>query len=514
MDILLKDTNQKEKYIMKKLIIALISSAFVVSFLIAFIDVSTPKTENNNDEVIYSVSQIPRDLKVVGSLNKRAQDIVTATSRGLVELNENNEIKPSLAESVEVRDDGLEYDFKIRKDVFWSDGSKITTKDIAMFFREILTEEDEENISALLNVYGAERFREGEGSFSKEVGISYSEDNLVFRLNSKDDKFIEELTTPQYRVRKDVLLWENIKNNYNDLIYSGYYKIEQLSMSELILKKNDNINLNIVDKIKIIPYEEEEVAMASFEIGKRDIVINPPKSQLSRLNSEGRLINLKSNRAMYLTFNPKGTTLQLEERKEVYNLINKALEEYETNNNMYIELADGSYFREDKEDLEKLQARKVMSRDSTEDIKLKVIHMIARESSENKEICDFLVSWFENNFNINLIYDLVNEEELNSIDKENYYDFALIQGELIPSNGSSIFNSLINFLDNTNKEKFLQAKTEGDRVKLFFDIEEELFNNYNVLPLFFYNDNIAINKKIKNLVLDGNGNINFSEIQK
>lgn len=155
-----------------------------------------------------------------------------------------------------------------------------------------------------------------------------------------------------------------------------------------------------------------------------------------------------------------------------------------------------------------------MSRDSTEDIKLKVIHMIARESSENKEICDFLVSWFENNFNINLIYDLVNEEELNSIDKENYYDFALIQGELIPSNGSSIFNSLINFLDNTNKEKFLQAKTEGDRVKLFFDIEEELFNNYNVLPLFFYNDNIAINKKIKNLVLDGNGNINFSEIQK
>ena len=206
---------------MKKLIIALISSAFVVSFLIAFIDVSTPKTENNNDEVIYSVSQIPRDLKVVGSLNKRAQDIVTATSRGLVELNENNEIKPSLAESVEVRDDGLEYDFKIRKDVFWSDGSKITTKDIAMFFREILTEEDEENISALLNVYGAERFREGEGSFSKDVGISYSEDNLVFRLNSKDDKFIEELTTPQYRVRKDVLLWENIKNNYNDLIYSG-----------------------------------------------------------------------------------------------------------------------------------------------------------------------------------------------------------------------------------------------------------------------------------------------------
>ncbi len=499
---------------MKKLIITLISSVLVVSFLIGFIDVSIPQTEDRSNEIIYSVSQIPTDFKTVGSLNKRAQDIVTATSRGLVELNVNNEIKPSLAESVEVRDDGLEYDFKIRSDVFWSDGSKITPEDIAMFFREILTEEKEENIAALLNVYGAKRFRDGEGSFTKDVGISFDEDNIIFRLNSKDDKFIEELTTPQYRVRKDVLLWDNIKKNYNNLIYSGYYSIEEMSMSQLSLKKNNNIKLNIANKIKIIPYEEEEVAMASFEIGKRDIVINPPKSQLSRLKSEGRLINLKSNRAMYLAFNPKNDVLQLAERKEVYNLINKALQDYQVNNSMYIELADGSYFRDDKEDLEKLQARKVMSRESTEGNNIKSAHMIAEESSENKEICDYLVSWFENNSNIDLVYDLVTKEELNSISKENYYDFALIQGDLIFSNGTSIYNNLLNFLDDNNKEKFLLAKTEGDREDIFINIEEELFGNYTVLPLIFYNDNIAINKKIKNLVLDGNGNINFSEIQK
>ena len=499
---------------MKKLIITLISSALVVSFFIGFIDVSTPTPENSNDEIIYSISQIPTDFKAVGSLNKRTQDIITATSRGLVELNKNNEIKPSLAESVDIRDDGLEYDFKIRSDIFWSDGSKITPEDIVMFFREILTEENKENIAALLNVYGAENFRDGEGSFSKDVGISFSDDNIVFRLNSKDDKFVEELTTAQYRVRKDVLLWENIKNNYNDLIYSGYYSIEEISMSELSLKKNNNINLNIVNKIKIIPYEEEEVAMASFEVGRRDIVINPPKSQLGRLEEEGRLINLKSNRAMYLAFNPKSDKLQLEDRKEIYNMINKAFEEYETDNNMYIELADGSYFRDDKEELEKLQARKVMSKEATEEAKVKVIHMIAEESSENKEVCDYIASWFKNNSDISLIYDLVNGEELNSIDKENYYDCALIQGNLTFSNESSIYSNLVNFLDSNNKEKFLQAKTEGDRVKIFSGIEEELFSNYSILPLVFYDDNIAVNKKIKKLSLDGNGNINFSEIDK
>ena len=499
---------------MKKLIITLISSAVVVSFLIGFIDVSNPKIENNNEEVIYSVPQIPTDFKLVGSLNKRSQDIITATSRGLVELNENNEIKPSLSESVEVRDDGLEYDFKIRNDIFWSDGTRITPEDIVAFFREILTEEKEENIAALLNVYGAQRFRAGEVSFSKDVGISFSEENIIFRLNSKDDKFIEELTAPQYRVRKNVLLWENIKNNYNDLIYSGYYRINNMTMAELILKKNDNIESNIVDEIKIIPYEEEEVAMASFEVGRRDIVINPPKSQLSRLNSEGRLINLKANRAMYLAFNPKNDILLLEGRREVYKLINNALGQYQIDNSMYIELAEGSYFRDDKEDLSKLQARKVMSTGEGELEIPETLHMIAEEGSENKEICDYLVSWFESNTDISLVYDLITNEELNSIENENYYDFGLIQGDLTLSSENSIYNSLLNFLSGDNKEKLLVAKTEGDRLKNFNSIEEELFTSYTILPLVFYNDNIAVNKKITNFILDGNGNINFSEIQK
>lgn len=499
---------------MKKLLITLVSTALVVSFLIGFIDVSSPNTENNNTEIVYSVSTIPMDFKAVSSLDKRSQDIITATSRGLVELDENSEIKPSLAESVEIREDGLEYDFKIRSDIYWSDGTKITPRDIATFFREILTEENEENIAALLNVYGATTFRNGEGSFTEDVGISFGDENLVFRLNSKDDKFIEELTTPQYRVRKNVLLWEDIQKNYSELIYSGYYSIEDMSMSEISLKKNDKTASSIAERIKIISDDGEEVAMASFEIGGRDIVINPPKSQLSRLNSEGRLISLKSNRTMYLAFNPKEDILQVDGRREVYKLVNKAFEEYQVENSMYIELAEGSYFREDKEDLAKLQARKVMSTEDTEWVKPKVLHIVAEEGSESKEVCDYLSSWFESNTDIYLVYDLISEEELSSIDEANYYDMAIIQGDLTLANDGSIYNRLLNFLDDSNKEKLSLAKTEGERQESFLSIEEDIFNSYRVLPLVFYNDNIAINKKIKNLNLDGNRNINFSNIEK
>ena len=499
---------------MKKIIITLISLVVIAIFLIGFIEVANPKPENDNNEVIYSISMIPSDFKSVGSLDKRSQDIITATSRGLVELDENNEIKPALSEGVEVRDNGLEYDFKIRNDIYWSNGSKITTKDIAMFFRQILTEENEENIEALLNVYGAKRFREGEGSFTEDVGITYGEDNIVFRLNSKDDKFVEELTTPQYRLRQNVLLWNNLKNNYKEINYSGYYSVEDITMSEIVLKKNDNVDYNIAERIRVISDEGEEVAMASFEVGGRDIVINPPKSQLSRLNSEGRLINLKSNKGMYLAFNPKDEILQIQERKEIYKLINKALEEYQLSNNLYIELAEGSYFRQDKEDLAKLQARKVMSTEDGEWVKPKVLHVISEEGIENKELCEYLVSWFEKNTEIYLIYDLINKSELEDINKVNYYDIALIQGDLLLADENSIYNKLMNFLDNNTKESLKVAKTEGERMEKFLSMEEDLYNNYKVLPLVFYNDNIAINKKIKNLSLDGNGNINFSKIQK
>ena len=184
---------------MKKLLITLVSTALVVSFLIGFIDVSGPKTENNDTELIYSVSTIPTDFKAVGSLDKRSQDIITATSRGLVELDENNEIKPSLAESVEVREDGLEYDFKIRSDIYWSDGTRITPRDIATFFSEILPEVNEENIEAMLDVYETAIFRSGDGPFAEDVAISFGDDSLFVRVNSRDDKFLEELTTPQYR---------------------------------------------------------------------------------------------------------------------------------------------------------------------------------------------------------------------------------------------------------------------------------------------------------------------------
>ena len=80
----------------------------------SFIDRTPQQASNNTADIVYSINSIPTNLKSIGDLDKRQQDIVCATSKGLVELDSDGNIQPSLAESYEVNDDGLEYVFKIR----------------------------------------------------------------------------------------------------------------------------------------------------------------------------------------------------------------------------------------------------------------------------------------------------------------------------------------------------------------------------------------------------------------
>ena len=46
----------------------------------------------------------------------------------------------------------------------------------------------------------------------------------------------------------------------------------------------------------------------------------------------------------------------------------------------------------------------------------------------------------------------------------------------------------------------------------YYTLEESLFYNYNILPLVFYNENIAVSDKVSEVSFDGNGNIDFDKL--
>lgn len=497
---------------MKKIILTISISIVTIIILLSFIDRTPQQVLNNTADIVYSINSIPTNLKSIGDLDKRQQDIICATSIGLVELDSDGNIQPALAESYEINDDGLEYVFKIRNDAYWSNGDKITPEGIVSFFREVITEDNE--ISALLNVYGVKDYLESDKSFSEAVAITSDEDSIKIRLNSKDDGFIEELTKPQYRLRKDVLFWEDIALNYKDIPYSGDYCIDSISETEIILKRNSRANSELAQTIHLVKDESEDLALAAFEIGNRDIVINPPKSQLERLKTEGKLIESQSNEALYLAFNINSSNFSNEVKNEIYRLVNGAIEEYQNQNNLLVELAECSYFREDKEDLTKLQSRNVMVNTEKEITIPSRIVLVAKESLENKDIADYIAIWFKNNTDTSIVVNLVSDDDMNLISEKNYYDIALVNVYAKLDDDEQLLNTISSFIPKEKREMINNSNSKADKEELFAQIEEELFNNYRILPLLFYNNTIAVNSNVDSSVLDGNGNIDFKSIRK
>lgn len=493
---------------MKKLIIPLILAIILIAFFKGFVDIDTSKNIKKEEGIVYGVTDINTNLEKITKLTKRDEDIICATSRGLVEKDSEGKIVPSLAKEINVKDDGIEYEINLNDDVYWSDGSKITSSDIINFFKELIISEDSDNIEPLLDIYGARDFKNGKGNFERDVAITGNEEYIKVRLNKKNDQFIDELTKPQYRVRKSLPLWADISNSHNELVYTGIYSIKSADKNEVKLSKN---KLGEGPKsISLVKDENEELAMAAFEIGNRDIVLDPPKSQLNKLQEGKRLVTFPSNEGYYISINSTKEELPLQGRREIYKNIYEAIENYDYNYSKRIEVAEGSYFRDDKDDLTKLQTRKVSINKEEEWKKVDTITLLADDSEESRDLCKFFVSWFKDKMSINLKYSLVKEEDMKDLNLRNRYDLTLFNRVTDSKDRLGFYKSILDFL-NEQQIKVLE-KDINDNSNNFSNIENKLFNDYSILPIMFENKNIAISKNVSNITVDGNGNLDFSKL--
>ena len=184
-------------------------------------------------------------------------------------------------------------------------------------------------------------------------------------------------------------------------------------------------------------------------------------------------------------------------------------------NNLLVELAECRYFREGNIDLTKLQSRNVMV-NLKNDIEMpSKIVLVAKETLKNKDVINYLATWFKNNTNITLVYNLLTDEDMDLISEKNYYDIALINVYAKLDENEQLLNTMSSFLPKAEREMINKSNSKAEKEELFAQIEEELFNNYRILPLLFYNNTIAVNNKNTSIndILDGNGNLNFNNLK-
>lgn len=491
MDIII-NTNHKGDCSMKKNFLISLFVIILFTLIFSFIEVQEPNKVNEVNPIVLSINNIPNSLSKVSNLTKEEENIICATSRGLVKINEKGVIEGDLAKDVEVKSDGLEFNFILREDIYWSDGKPIDSNDVKGFFKELLQSEDESDIDALLNVYGASEFKKGKIDFDKGVAISTVNNVINIRLNQKDINFLLKLTKPQYRLRKSLALWGDLKQYYKNIVYSGDYYINDFSEDKLELVNNKKIEKNIL----IIKDLNTEKAMASYEVGDRDIVINPPKSTLKKLYDEELGRYYPTKKGIYLYINSIKEKMSLDVRRSLSLYIVKSIKDFEENNINAIEAAEGSYFRKDKEDLEKLQSRKVSLSKSTECTLPNKILAVVENTEDLKEYIKYLAEYFKEK-DIELEYKFETKSNIENKDLRNKYDMVFIEYDADDKNREVLYDK-IRKLCNESFDNLV--------------IENNVFNLYKVVPLMFMNNNMALSEKANKVLFDSNGNLDFSRL--
>ncbi len=154
-----------------------------------------------------------KTVTVVSSLDVISMDTAVATDgtsfiaqtmclAGLMELDENQNPIPDLAESYEVSDDGLVYTFKIRDDANWSNGEPVTAADFVYGWQRVVDPDiaSEYNwIMETANIVNGNCYDSESGLTKEDLGVKALDDKtLEVTLSQPTGFFLSLLAFPTF----------------------------------------------------------------------------------------------------------------------------------------------------------------------------------------------------------------------------------------------------------------------------------------------------------------------------
>ena len=127
-------------------------------------------------------------------------------------------------------------------------------------------------------------------------------------------------------------------------------------------------------------------------------------------------------------------------------------------------------------------------------------------------MCRSIKDWFAQNTEFTVKYNLASDEEFCDFDFTKKYDMILMNNDALYSDKEGFYTNFEKYMNDTDKN-LLEKYRVNDYYGSYYSLEESLFNNYNILPLCFENENIALSDKITSISFDGNGNLDFTKVE-
>jgi peptide/nickel transport system substrate-binding protein/oligopeptide transport system substrate-binding protein len=207
---------------------------------------------------------------------------------GLVRFNENLDIVPDIARSWKLSDDQLTYTFRLRRDIRFSNGRKVTSQDVKYSFERVLTPATKAPLTWVLDkIEGASDFMAGKAESVSGIQI-VNNHVLTIKLQKPFGPFLSLLAmTTAYVVPR-----EEVKRLGQDFgthpIGSGPFVLNEWKHGQnLTLAAREDYfegrsKLNGIF-YRIIP--EDLTAVMEFETGKLDVLLIP-SSEYERYTTE------------------------------------------------------------------------------------------------------------------------------------------------------------------------------------------------------------------------------------
>ena len=196
---------------------------------------------------------------------------------GLTRLDEHGEPYPSLASGWEISPDGLTYEFTIREDLTFSDGTPLVAEDVRRSWLRLLDPATEATAPDVLSVVAGASERVAGDAAEDDVGISATDDRtLVVELRHPASYFLDITATPSTFVVPPSADATPGWQTADAFVGSGPYAIEGVEGNDLVLRANDRYVAGAppIDEIRWVGAVEGDSATA-FGAGDLDLAQVP-----------------------------------------------------------------------------------------------------------------------------------------------------------------------------------------------------------------------------------------------
>ena len=484
---------------------------FIGLILICILTLTSVACDKTSEAYIYfELPDTPSSLDPQVAESDSELLIVRNIFEGLMRADKSGKIKCAAAKSY--KKDGLNYTFKLRDDIVWSNGDKITADDFVFALKRAVNPETKAPFaSRLFSIENAEDIHSGK-MHPDHLGVTATDKTtLKITLCKEDKNFLETLTTSIAMPCNEEFFYST-DGKYgvtaDDLLYNGSYKMSRWRKETfgIRLYKNENYKgkFEALNAAAFLTCQKDKDILELIEKESIDIafVDSTLKNDVKNLNYSTKEFG---NICWVLTI---GQEFSSDMRKSFSLLVGSNIYKdsipvgYSVATSIYpsaIENPSNSLFNKAYDpngakalylkELEKLPDKKFP----------KGIKLYYYDNNAIKGVVTDIVGHFQSQ--LSAFVNIEAESNLNSLTSqlsENTYSFAFFPVKA----DSSFYKEYL--------QKFSVSNT--DDLKL---AEKEIMESYTTLPVMFQNTTIAYAKTLTEFsASQGNGYIDFAYIVK